>query len=378
MKRLLALLTALAVSLCALPALAWEVSDEALTLAAELLPEYQVLSACLDDGQWLFLLTDAQAQTLFATCVPKDGSWRVTFSHPLPRDLFWITYGCCFPGTAMLLAEDFYGRTTFCGFALTDGMWRLTRSTPLPKGACRLDTYHAYDGCVTIHLPGGDAAAALQEDGRWLLTWANDVSIGTQHIWFGMGGPYYADVLLERDITLVDWEALPVSYEDWLPVVDASAWAVVTGEPAALRAEDGGVIARYLSATPVRLLERRGAEYRVAIAGGSVTGWMDASALLVGEEQLDLNGEEGFTVREDGFIWGVNSVIVGEDAMLHDAPGGNPVQEASMRADVLTVREDGWLHVMDSGCGEYGFLRAEDCADFQQWLEELQKTYNLQ
>ncbi len=277
--------------------------------------------------------------------------------------------------TAMFLLQRPDGTIVLACTQRTEGIWRVTYSSPLPEGTYRLDTYHASEGSIAIFLPEGDANVALQPDGRWLLTWARDVSIGENGLWFGAGGPYYCDVPMERDMTRIDWASLPVAYEDWLPLVDASAWAVVTGAPAPLRGEDGSVIAEYLPATPVRLLETRGDEVRVAIAGSDVTGWMDASALLIGEDQLDLNGEEGFTVVEDGFVWGVNSVVTAEGAWLFDAPGGEPLRETDFRMDVLAVYGD-WLHVLDSA-GTAGFVRAEDCTDFQQWLTELKEAYDL-
>ncbi len=277
--------------------------------------------------------------------------------------------------TAMFLLQRPDGTIVLACTQRTEGIWRVTYSSPLPEGTYRLDTYHASEGSIAIFLPEGDANVALQPDGRWLLTWARDVSIGENGLWFGAGGPYYCDVPMERDMTRIDWASLPVAYEDWLPLVDASAWAVVTGAPAPLRGEDGSVIAEYLPATPVRLLETRGDEVRVAIAGSDVTGWMDASALLIGEDQLDLNGEEGFTVVEDGFVWGVNSVVAAEGAWLFDAPGGEPLREADFRMDVLAVYGD-WLHVLDSA-GTASFVRAEDCTDFQQWLTELKEAYDL-
>lgn len=277
--------------------------------------------------------------------------------------------------TAMFLLQRPDGTIVLACTQRTEDSWRVTYSSPLPEGTYRLDTYHASEGSIAIFLPEGDANVALQPDGRWLLTWARDVSIGENGLWFGEGGPYYCDVPMERDMTRIDWASLPVAYEDWLPLVDVSAWAVVTGAPAPLRGEDGHVIVEYLPATPVRLLDARGDEVRVAIAGGDVTGWMDASALLIGENQLDLNGEEGFTVVEDGFVWGVNSVVAAEGAWLFDAPGGEPLREVDFRLDVLAVYGD-WLHVLDSA-GTAGFVRTEDCTDFQQWLTELKETYNL-
>ena len=277
--------------------------------------------------------------------------------------------------TAMFLLQRPDGTIVLACTQRTEGIWRVTYSAPLPEGTYRLDTYHASEGSIAIFLPEGDANVALQPDGRWLLTWACDVSIGENGLWFGAGGPYYCDVPMERDMTRIDWASLPVAYEDWLPLVDASAWAVVTGAPASLRGEDGSVIAEYLPATPVRLLEARGDEVRVAIAGSDVTGWMEVCTLLIGEDQLDLNGGEGFTVVEDGFVWGVNSVVAAEGAWLFDAPGGEPLREADFRMDVLAVYGD-WLHVLDSA-GTAGFVRAEDCTDFQQWLTELREAYDL-
>lgn len=277
--------------------------------------------------------------------------------------------------TAMFLLQRPDGTIILACTQRTEGIWRVTYSSPLPEGTYRLDTYHASEGSITIFLPEGDANVALQPDGRWLLTWACDVSIGENGLWFGAGGPYYCDVPMERDMTRIDWASLPVAYEDWLPLVDASAWAVVTGAPAPLRREDGSVIAEYLPATPVRLLEARGDEVRVAIAGSDITGWMDACTLLIGEDQLDLNGGEGFTVVEDGFVWGVNSVVAAEGAWLFDAPGGEPLREVDLRMYVLAVYGD-WLHVLDSA-GTAGFVRADDCTDFQQWLTELKEAYDL-
>ena len=277
--------------------------------------------------------------------------------------------------TAMFLLQRPDGTIVLACTQRTEDSWRVTYSAPLPEDTYRLDTYHASEGSIAIFLPEGDANVALQPDGRWLLTWACDVSIGENGLWFGAGGPYYCDVPMERDMTRIDWASLPVAYEDWLPLVDASAWAVVTGAPAPLRGEDGHVIAEYLPATPVRLLEARGDEVRVAIAGSDVTGWMEVCTLLIGEDQLDLNGEEGFTVVEDGFVWGVNSVVAAEGAWLFDAPGGEPLCEVDFRMDVLAVYGD-WLHVLDSA-GTAGFVRTEDCTGFQQWLTELREAYDL-
>lgn len=203
----------------------------------------------------------------------------------------------------MYLMDRPDGTTVFAGFVRTAESWRLTESAPLPGGGCRLDTYHADVDCITINFAQSSAAVALQEDGRWLVTWANDISIGDDCLWFGMIGPYYADLLIDRDMTRIDWAALPTDYEGWLTLADASSWAVVTGRGADLLAEDGSIIAAYPSATPVRLLEQQDGRYRVAVNGGSITGWMAESALLVGTAQLTTDEEGCLAVVEDDLMF---------------------------------------------------------------------------
>ena len=71
----------------------------------------------------------------------------------------------------------------------------------------------------------------------------------------------------------------------------------------------------------------------------------------------------------------MNSVVAAEGAWIFDAPGGEPLREVDLRMYVLAVYGD-WLHVLDSA-GTAGFVRAEDCTDFQQWLTELKEAYDL-
>ena len=275
--------------------------------------------------------------------------------------------------TAMYLAQK-EGATIFLGCVKTANGWQITESTPLPAGA-GLNTHHAGEGYMELYTAAGDYAVSLKDD-HWLLTWANDVSIGESSLWFGVLGPYYGEVLLERDITKVNWAALPVDYEDWLPLVDASRWAVVTGESAALLSQDGNVIGHYRQATPVCLLDAAEGQYRVAINGGSVSGWMDASALLVGEDQLTT--EAGYlTVAEDGRVWGANALVAPSSVPLLDAPEGSPVLEGVESLVLLGQWPEGWLHVLDEFTGLDGFVRKTDCITYDEWLNRLHDEYGI-
>lgn len=325
MKRLLLLI---AMMLCT-PALAWAVSDEMIDFAAQVLPGYTLLDGVRFDETTMLLLEDAAGTTYFAGCVKEGDEWAVTLSTPLP-----------------------------------EGTWA--------------NTYHSYEGVMEIGLPDNSSCTiALESDGRWLLCHAHDTSISGDMLWFGVLGPYYGDVLMERDVTRLDWTTLPASYEDFLPLVDASRWAVVTGDSAPLFAEDGSILAEYLPATPVLLLEAAEGKHRVSINGGCVTGWMDDEDLLIGEKQLTVDEEGYLAVAEDGRMWGEYSYTSDEALPLYDAPEGAVIGETGFRLDLLARWPGGWLHVLDHDLGIDGFLREESVVPLSAWVDVLYEEYDL-
>lgn len=326
MKRLLALIAAL--MMLAAPALAATKADAA-DFAARMLPEYAFVS------------------------------------------------GVQFDDTAMLLVQDADGVLYFAGCAKDGADWFITLSTPLPEGTWA-NTYHSYEGALEIGLPDDNSCTiVLDSDGRWLLCHTADTSIGEDMLWFGMIGPYYGDVLMERDVTRLDWTSLPACYEDFLPLVDASRWAVVTGNGAPLLAEDGSILAEYLPATPVLLLEAAKGQRRVAINGGRVIGWMDDEDLLISENQLTVDEEGYLAVAEDGFLWGSNSFISDDALPLYDAPEGAVICETGFRLDLLARYPGGWLHVFDEETGLDGFIREDSVVQLSAWVDALCEEYGL-
>lgn len=284
---------------------------------------------------------------------------------------FAFVNGVQFEKTAMLLVQDAEGALYFAGCVKDGTDWVITLSTPLPEGTWA-NTYHSYEGVLEIGLPDDNSCTiALESDGRWLLCHTADTSISEDLLWFGMIGPYYGDVLMERDVTRLNWTNLPASYEDFLPLVDASRRAVVTGNGAPLSAKDGSILAAYLPATPVLLLEAANGQHRVAINGGSSTGWMDDEALLIGENQLTVDEEGYLAVVEDGFVWGSASFISDEPIPLYDAPEGAVIGDAGFRIDLLARYPDGWLHVLDAGTGLDGFIREDSVVSLNAWVESI-------
>lgn len=285
--------------------------------------------------------------------------------------------GVQFEETAMLLVQDAEGVLYFAGCAKADADWAISLSTPLPEGTWA-NTYHSYEGVLEIGLPDDSSCTiALESDGRWLLCHTADTSISDDMLWFGMSGPYYGDVLMERDVTRLDWTSLPICYEDFLPLVDSSRWAVVTGNGAPLLAEDGSILATYLPATPVLLLEAADGQHRVAINGGSVTGWMDDDSLLIGENQLTVDEEDYLTVVEDGFMWGATSFTSDDALPLLDAPEVAVIGETGFRVDLLARWPGGWLHVYDEELGIDGFIREDSVVPLSAWVDALFEEYGL-
>ena len=130
-------------------------------------------------------------------------------------------------------------------------------------------------------------------------------------------------------------------------------------------------------ADPVLLLEAANGQHRVAINGGSITGWMDDEALLIGENQLTIDEEGYLAVVEDGFVWGSASFICDEPIPLYDAPEGAVIGETGFRIDLLARYPDSWLHILDVETGLDGFIREDSVVSLNAWVDALCEEYGL-
>ena len=153
MKRLLALLTILLMVFSASSALAWEVSPEMETLAAERFPGYAVLDGLAGGDHAVLLLTSPEGETRLGFCDAAPAG----LTQPLPEELFRIADAHLFADAAVLLAEDYEGTAYLVCCDRVESGWVATISTPLPEGTILL-TQYAEEGCIQLALPlnGGD------------------------------------------------------------------------------------------------------------------------------------------------------------------------------------------------------------------------------
>lgn len=304
---------------------------------------------------------------------------------------FTFIDGCFSSRAATFLVRTEEGDVVFAGCAWNGTGWDITLSTPLPEGVW-CDSFHAGDGYMSIghYLEGRvddwgeplfvDYGIELEEDGRWrvqMLFNSNEEACFferdfSQGIWINMIGPVWGPVTLERDITRIDWAAYPTGIGEVLPLVSTD-WGLVSEPdlPLYAAADGAGLIGSYHCGTPVQILSYEGEYAQVRIAGGCVTGWLEAYGLLLGGEQLmthtwtDEDGTRTIWINACDSGWYLEngpSCCFAEalpDAVFLDAPDGQPLSGDDGWVQVLCRREDGWVHVLLGECGPDAFIRAE-------------------
>lgn len=233
--------------------------------------------------------------------------------------------------------------------------WQMTESTPLPEGtflgvenfveslgiggtiyAVSLKPYADGHWGVSLIYPDGDGLFRVGEN--WILEESGAPALVGDHPW--------------SDITTIDWNTLPASYEEALLQVDHSGWALVTNPNPAdrlnLRAQPdkkSTSLGKYYSGAPVRILENRGEWARVEILG--VEGWMMTQYLAIGEEMKNVEfAGPWLQTMESG-------------SMLHAEPNEEAalgVEYGNSRAmKVIGIVDETWYHVWfyTEGCGGY-------------------------
>lgn len=273
-----------------------------------------------------------------------------------------------------------------CGVTRTNGAWVWTESKPLPESVW-CDSFHGGDGWLAIgyDLPGGEPdewgdlpwveySIDLQDDGRWLVTclFCHDiyeyVSIEPEGLYIGVNDLVYGPSTLERDITKIVWADYPVSLAELLLTCDPNCGVISeTSLPLYADAEGSVLLADYLCATPVQVLDTAGDLAQVRIADTDVTGWLPISGLLLGADQLWEAEEEDL----EGVLYtylctaehNAPMVVLNDGARLYTAPQEDAAYTAAEAQDMYLMADlgNGWYHVRDFYTTESAYVLTSDC-----------------
>lgn len=217
-------------------------SDEAIMKAAEeLFPGYACLGGCAKRSHLEFFLKSPGGELLFAaTRFDEKLGWRSSMSTPLPKDTR-------------------YGLENFSSSLVIGDL--LVNVSPVDEnqfGVTYIYNHASYDG---------SSETMFQLGRNWVCM---DVPVGYGNVY---GDHPWAD------ITMMDWQSLPHTFEEALAGLDSSSWAVVNNpnpqDRLHLRTKadkDAQSLGKYYNGTPVRVLEEKKNWVRVNIFG--VEGWM--------------------------------------------------------------------------------------------------------
>lgn len=326
---------------------------------------------------------DASAFPMDLRWLPEEELARVA-AELLPG--YTLVDGVFATRAVTFLMENPAGETVFLGGVYENGAWVWTESTPLPESVW-CDSFHGGDGWLAIgyDLPGdepdewGDLpwveySIDLQDDGRWLVTdlFCYDiyeyVSIEPAGLCLGMNDWVYGPSALERDITKIIWADYPVSLAELLPTCDPN-WGVIgeTSLPLYADAEGSVLLADYLCATPVQVLDTAGDLAQVRIADTDVTGWLPISGLLLGADQLFEAEEEN--IEGDLYTYlctaehNAPMVVLTDGARLYTAPQADAAYTVAELQDMYLMADlgNGWYHVRDFYTTESAYVLTGDC-----------------
>lgn len=336
---------------------------------------------------------DASAFPMDVSGMPEDMLTRVA-AELLPGYTF--VDGCFSDGAAFLMDKP-TGERVFMGGEYRDGAWIWVESRPLPEGTL-CDSYHGSGSVLPIafpkpnpspdwdsfpyaewgEVPYNEYVLYRQTDSgspagsRWLICSICDEADDFFH--FEEGGLYhntsgmaFGEYLGERDVSKVDWQSVPHTFEEALALM-SQEWGVVGVDRIALRSGPGAdmqemALCRF--GAPVEVLAVHDGWANVSILRGALTGWLPEDALLLGAEQMiPLTGYDD--------MWGFDSDVVcaayaapkltcfGGTSLL-DAPEGSLVWENASNEYMQLVCEcpDGWVLVCWPETLSGGFIRAE-------------------
>lgn len=182
------------------------------------------------------------------------------------------------------------------GLRDASGQWALTESTPLPEGTI----LGVENFTHSLGIPSGTYVDCISvrpyADGTWgvSMVMPNDggmfflgkhVIHNDSHEVEGIFGDHHWG-----DITAIDWDALPDSYEDGIVRMNQADWAVVNNpnreDRLHLRVspdKDAASLGRYYNRTPVKI-RRYGKEW-CAVTVCGLEGWMMTDFLAFGADK---------------------------------------------------------------------------------------------
>ena len=245
--------------------------------------------------------------------------------------------------------------------------WRSVLSTPLPEG-----TRYGYEN-FTSSLVIGDLLVSISQmdENTYGVGYIFDGGKhGTGESMFHLGKNWicsdtpvgYGNVYGDHpwsDITMIDWNTLPASFEEARIGLDSSRWAVVNNpnpeDRLHLRTKadrNAKSLGKYYNGTPVRVLEVKSDWVRVNIFG--VEGWMMKQYLAFGDKGREVEAVFPYRMplesKRDHYVYA-------------SAEKSSPIancRDLYRSALVLGVVGDEWYHVLLDDMTESGYILQED------------------
>jgi len=280
--------------------------------------EYLRLLGLCDRGCCYHVYHEATGTTGWVPVTDMPATWQdIAFvANHVPGYVLDFYYNATYMGESTVMAlvhepgkhPQNGGSMRFMGAVLENGAWQVTLSAPFPAGLWpNIDAFHAGEGSIAVsflhpelfrqYFAEGLEDADMWADRHYVIKWRDGawqiVSVGGEMadafflddhaVCDNSGFEWHGDFTFARDVTQVDWLAFPTTMEEVLDQTDSSQWSILHARES-LREEPQGesvILGEYLPDTWVRVLESRNGWRRVAVNGGSVTGWMEADALAV-------------------------------------------------------------------------------------------------
>lgn len=260
------------------------------------------------------------------------------------------------------------GKLVFVGAQRADGTWRLTESTPLPEGT--ILGVENFTQSIGLPNPKGEgypyyAVSLSPVADTWGVSLLYPPDDGQMKFemgrnWISTDYPEKKAVLGDHpwsDVTVIDWTALPASYEDAAAQIDRRNWAVVCNpdpnDRLHLRSApdcDAPSDGKYYNRTLVRVLEQGETWCHVRI--GATEGWMMTDYLVFGaamDEVASAGPGKMYPVREGVPLY---------RHFLDEKPSWT-LEEAE-EPHVIGVLGEEWYHIWVPSEDEYAYVRQSD------------------